>query len=1365
MGTIVDEMATTQTTPATKEINLELRATLERLATTIVFCVLLVVVGVYLAVPVLAYGWLQLPFMGAFIEPTLIFNGVGSSGWALLQDGGPETHYPDRLVSVDGVEVGTPAELNRLMANYMAGDSVEIVIERATANSPFGPYKVGDKVPVVVTLTSFALPDLLNYFITPYFIGLAFLAIGLWVFYLRRDEASGRAFAVFCASMAVVLGGIFDLYTTHVFATLWTASGPIAAASIFTLALVFPQEIGYVSKRPFSRWLNFAPALILVVFGVVKINDLANPRDYAAIWSLGFMYMALGGFYFIANSIYRWWRAKSPTIREQSRIIVGASLVAFLPASIWAIAGGLFKISLAFNPLYYFTSMVFFPLGIAYAILRYRLLNTEYILSRGLAYVLLGVLITIGYGLLVAGVSWLVGSAVPANSPTLIGLLVFALVVGLGPLRSWLHTRVDILLLRGSRAYREHLITFSRALTESVELPFIVKQLRQQIETIVRPAHLYLFLREANQTDYSAYNPEGRPETDLRFTADSTLMRTLASQRLLYLAPDAPLPASLHRDRGRLAVLGSPLFVSLNSKNGLIGWLTLGSRLSGEPYSRQDLEFLESLADQSALAIERAQAITVLEKRVRELNVLSQVSQAINFSISFDDLLELIYAQAGRVLDVRNFSIILSEPRTRTLSYAFFVDNNERKTDQEKKPWPYGVGLSSEVIRSSLPLLTDDYVGECARRRVQPLNRPYHAWLGVPLNASARTLGVMSVASTEAGRAFTDEQLKIFSAIADQAATAIDKARLYQQTEERARQLATLNQVAQTITSTLDLESLLQRVLESAVDILGCEAGSLFLIDEETTDSIFKVAVGPVASDLIGLRVPAGRGIVGSAAQSGQPVIVNDTASDPRWFQKSDKTTGFVSRAVMAVPLRVKERIIGVVEVINKHDGSPFDEEDIALLTAFGGQAAVSIENARLFNLTDKALEARVEELSAMQRIDRELNTSLDVKKAMKVVLDRALASTSAEAGMAGVVTGEGMLIIAHQGYGDAITPYLDTPLPTSTSFMRRVLAAEEPILVADVRTEPDYLEILPGTVSLLTVPIRHEEETIGVIILESRRTDGFGGDTSFLTRLADHAAIAVANARLFNEVNAANLAKSEFVSFVSHELKTPMTSIKGYADLLAAGAMGALNEIQQQSLNTIRGNVDRMATIVSDLTDIARIESGRMRLEMKAIPFQGVIDDVIRTVQGQYDAKEQTLIKEIEPDLPPVWGDHVRLVQVLTNLMSNGYKYTPVGGMIRLAVKRSANIWDSKGVPEVLHVSVQDTGYGISSEDQKKIFTKFFRAEDRAIREAPGTGLGLNIFKLLVELGGGRAWFESEPGKGSTFHFTVPLASAAQQK
>jgi GAF domain-containing protein len=279
---------------------------------------------------------------------------------------------------------------------------------------------------------------------------------------------------------------------------------------------------------------------------------------------------------------------------------------------------------------------------------------------------------------------------------------------------------------------------------------------------------------------------------------------------------------------------------------------------------------------------------------VNELNVLSQVSQAVNFSISFDDLLELVYAQAGRVLDVRNFTIVLHEPRTQNLWYAFFVENDERDTLRENNPWKYGQGLASENIRTGQPIITDDYLGECARRHVAPLNRPYHAWMGVPLNAGSGTLGAMTIAALDAGHTFTDDQLKIFAAIADQAATAIDKARLYRQTEERARQLATLNQLAQTITSTLDLETLLQRILESAVDILNCEAGSLFLVDEESSDSVLKVAAGPVARDIIGIHFPGAASSLnrGKASPSSSTTRLTIRAGSRKRIKQRDSSRG-----------------------------------------------------------------------------------------------------------------------------------------------------------------------------------------------------------------------------------------------------------------------------------------------------------------------------------------------------------------------------------------------------------------------------------------------------------------------------------------
>jgi signal transduction histidine kinase len=263
----------------------------------------------------------------------------------------------------------------------------------------------------------------------------------------------------------------------------------------------------------------------------------------------------------------------------------------------------------------------------------------------------------------------------------------------------------------------------------------------------------------------------------------------------------------------------------------------------------------------------------------------------------------------------------------------------------------------------------------------------------------------------------------------------------------------------------------------------------------------------------------------------------------------------------------------------------------------------------------------------------------------------------------------------------------------------------------------------------------------------------------TFLSRLSDHAAIAIANAQLYGEVQAANLAKSEFVSFVAHELKNPMTSIKGYTELLAAGAVGQINEMQTNFLGTIRSNVERMSTLVSDLNDNSKIEAGRLRLEFKAVDLKDVVDEVSRSSNRQVEDKKQTLEVKLPADLPRVWADPTRLAQILTNLVNNAHKYTPEAGQITIGAEQHVNQWDPAGAPEVVHIWVRDNGIGISLEDQKKIFQKFFRSEDQKAREAPGTGLGLNITRSLIEMQGGQVWFESEFRQGTTFHFTVPVA------
>ncbi|MEW5830087.1 MAG: GAF domain-containing protein, partial [Chloroflexota bacterium] len=750
-----------------------------------------------------------------------------------------------------------------------------------------------------------------------------------------------------------------------------------------------------------------------------------------------------------------------------------------------------------------------------------------------------------------------------------------------------------------------------------------------------------------------------------------------------------------------------------------------------------------------------------LERRVQEMNALTRVAQGVNITLTFDDVLELIYAQTTLIIPATDLHITLYNQGGKYNYHAFCIEHNDRDQGRENVPLPGNQGLEGVVLQTARPIITQDYTRECQVRKVLPAVSGMYAWMGVPLNAGAETIGALSVGSRQTDVLYTRAQLNLLQAIADQTAGAIVKARLLEETEKRARQLTTLNDITRQLTSTLELEPLLQNILENAADILNCEAGSLFLADDQSDDMTFKVTVGPVASDLLGQRMPSNRGIVGQVVQSRQPLIENDAQNSPFRFAAPDEKTGFTTRAILAVPLEVKERIIGVIEIINRRDGMPFDVDDKNLLSAFAGQAAVAIENARLYTSTDQELAARVEELSVMQRIDRELNASLDVARAMRITLDWALRQSAAQAGMICTLEERGLRLMAHQGYNGELGDYESSHIPVERPSIRAAVETGQAQHAVFDPGSNGSGGFLTGVVSQVIIPIRREAIVIGLLLLESAQAADTQDDLGFLNRLSDHAAIAIANAQLYTAVQDANSAKSEFVSFVAHELKNPMTSIKGYTELLAGGQVGQINEMQANFLNTIRSNVQRMDTLVSDLNDNSKIEAGRLRLQFVEVNVPDVVDDAVRSTRRQIDDKKQTIAVEMPESLPPVWADRTRIGQVLVNLVSNAHKYTPEGGHVVVGAEATENQWDPQGAPRVVHVWVKDNGIGISVEDQRKIFTKFFRSEDQSARESPGTGLGLNITKSLVEMQNGRIWFESEFRKGTTFHFTIPVAEA----
>ncbi|MCC6147515.1 MAG: GAF domain-containing protein [Anaerolineaceae bacterium] len=988
-----------------------------------------------------------------------------------------------------------------------------------------------------------------------------------------------------------------------------------------------------------------------------------------------------------------------------------------------------------------------------------RIIRGGEVTSRVLLYIVLGVFAVGGYALLIFGIGLILGDWMSFNRPLVNGLVFFLLALLFNPVRSRLQERIDRVFFQGERAYQERIQKFSSELNQQVDLESILHLVQETLESVLQPSLLHIFIYDLLNGDYAVPAVKGRPNSDVRFSDNSGLVKILQDRKQPITF--AVLVKALERfssDQVRLKILQPEVIAPLSGQQRLAGWVSIGAKLTGEPYSEREYRFLEDLGNILSLSLERTQVVMNMENRVREMNTLARVAKGINITLHLDDVLELIYAQTTQVIFADDFHLILMDPVSNIPSQIFCVEKNERLIEKENRTLLGARMLELEVIRQGKPIVTDNYSRELQRYGMIETAPVIFSWMGVPLNTDAETIGALSLGKRDTSIFYTQEQANLFQAIADQAAGAIVKARLLQESEQRARQLTTLNEMTRQLTSTLELSELLKTILQNAVNILDSEAGSLLLVDEQTDELVFKEMVGPVASDLVNRRLPPGSGIVGKAVRMRLPVIENTPQQSTAWFSNTDQQTGFQTRALLAVPLIFKDGVIGVVEVINRRDGLPFNRDDEILLLAFAAQAAVAIENARLYTMTDQALAARVEELSVMQRIDRELNASLETNTATKITLEWALRQSGADAGLIGVVAEDQFIVVESQGYEgglkiqEGMVPLVDFP------GFRKAIESGTP-LVGNCQDGQKTIFLDKAEIQLI-IPVRRENKTMALMVLESRAKEHYSEEIlNFLVRLSDHAAIAISNAQLYTAVQQANIAKSEFVSFVSHELKNPMTSIKGYTELLAAGAVGPVNEAQGNFLSTIRSNVDRMSTLVSDLADVSRIEAGRLKLEFKAWELAEIVEEVSRSLKRQVEEKKQHLLLDIPGNLPKLWADRTRISQVITNLVSNAHKYTQPEGEICIAAERCENHWDPNGTPQVLHIWVKDNGFGIQEDDQQKIFQKFFRSEDSKTRESPGTGLGLNITRSLVELQGGKVWFESEFRKGTTFHFTVPVS------
>jgi len=369
-----------------------------------------------------------------------------------------------------------------------------------------------------------------------------------------------------------------------------------------------------------------------------------------------------------------------------------------------------------------------------------------------------------------------------------------------------------------------------------------------------------------------------------------------------------------------------------------------------------------------------------LTKEVKEITALYNIGVVVGSSLDLKDVVWGLYKESGRLVNTSNFAIVIYDEDTNTLNYVLAFDQGEKMAPVSIK-LAEGQGLINQVLTTLTPVLIHNLPEARRTKEILEINRfrpekDIYAWLGVPiLNpvlSSKTAQGVIALWSYTPN-AFTDHDLWLLSAIGTQAAIAIRNARLYESSQRRAAEMALLNDVARTLSSTLQLDEVLTRIMEQVETMLNVEAGSLLLTDPDSGDLVFQIALGEKADEVKRFRVPKGQGIAGEVALTGKPLVVANVAQDKRHFKKLGQEIDFQTRNLMCVPLVLYDNIIGVLQVINKKEGR-FTRSDLELLSSIASYAAIAIQNARLHT---NVLAERDRVIEAQEQARRELARDL----------------------------------------------------------------------------------------------------------------------------------------------------------------------------------------------------------------------------------------------------------------------------------------------------------------------------------------------------------------------------------------------------
>ena len=825
----------------------------------------------------------------------------------------------------------------------------------------------------------------------------------------------------------------------------------------------------------------------------------------------------------------------------------------------------------------------------------------------------------------------------------------------------------------------------------------------------------------------------------------------------------------------------SLLSVPMLQNGKLIGTLAI-QRQEVRPFTDKQIELVTSFAAQAVIAIENTRLLNELRESLEQQTATSEVLSVISSSPGeLEPVFQAMLENAVRICDAK-FGILFRYENEAYDPVALFglppvLEEFLRQQRGSFQPIP---GSMLDRIRQERKLShTADYAAEATPGRAVTLGGA-RSTVDVPMLKDNALVGVISIYRQEV-RPFTAKQIALLSNFASQAVIAIENTRLLNELRQRTGDLSeTLEQ--QTATSEVlrvvsaspgDMKPVFEAMLANALRICEAKFGHILLYDGELYHAAHLHDVPPSYRafwERNGPIRPGPNTALARLARTKQVAHIPDLKADSVYANEREPLRVVTvdhagARTLLAAPMVKDDQLIGAI-VIYRQEVRPFTDKQIELVQNFAAQAVIAIENTRLLKeLRQRTadLGRSVEELRALGEVSQAVNSTFDLETVLSTIVSKAVQLSGTEAGTIYVFDEVRQEFNLRATYGmneEMIGALASQHIGLDEPSIAAAIAQREPTQVADLKdqsaTTVNEIISRAGYHALLMAPLLRGQDIVGLLVVRRRAPGAFPKSTAdLLQTFADQSAVAIQNARLFSEIEEqskelaeASQHKSQFLANMSHELRTPLNAILGYTELMADGIYGQLPEKTMGVLKRLESNGRHLLGLINDVLDLSKIEAGQLVLELSDYSLEDIAQTVRSTLEPLAADKRLAFKVEVAPKLPPGHGDGRRLTQVLINLVGNAIKFTDTGEVVITGGASDGSF----------HLSVRDTGPGISAADQAKLFQEFQQADNAITRKKGGTGLGLAISKRIIEMHGGKIWVESQVDRGSTFAFSVPV-------